>query len=426
MSWSSPGLDALFGAQLGATRDPRALVPGNPEAVVAAAEALAGQGTTMEQVGNGLGGVRTPSWSGTSSNAFWDYFSGERSRWHVGTDAMSGAAGALTQHAEVLRWAQGQAQQAIELWDQGVAATGAAQTQYATIAAQASAAGAPAPQFTDPGEATRQHAQEILTNARQQLDQAGVQTAQTLGTHAGEDGAPDWLAAAARVAQTAVQQDDDGEIEIRPIEGEIAIKWEKEAEANLWKWDPEKREGQLGPVELEGDAEVAVGGLAGTAGLTVSNEGISGELGGKAYVLNANAEGSAALGDVTAKGSVSAFAGAAGGGNLQIGQDGVSAAGEAFVGGRVGGQAEVVDVGGLSGQVKGEVWAGAGVKGNLDIGRGEDGAWVFRGELGAALGIGGSVGFGLSINPGSVADTVSEAADTVGNMAESVGDWIGF
>lgn len=80
------------------------------------------------------------------------------------------------------------------LWEEGKAATRQAQPQYNAAVAQANAhnaanaaAGTPivvqvAP-FSDPGEATRQAAQDTLDRARAQLAEAGDRAAGTIRAH---------------------------------------------------------------------------------------------------------------------------------------------------------------------------------------------------------------------------------------------------
>lgn len=153
-------------AELGQTKDPKELIPGNPEAVNNVADTLSKRGEVLESIAHGLGRVETPGWTGDASTAFWDNFSGEKPKWLKGSDAMSAASKALTGHASVLTWAQSQAQDAIDVWERGEASTKKAVDEYNTALDTArvqAAAGHPAtdpPTFSDPGEKLRQQARD--------------------------------------------------------------------------------------------------------------------------------------------------------------------------------------------------------------------------------------------------------------------------
>jgi len=78
----------------------------------------------------------------------------------------------------------------------------------------------------------------------------------------------------------------------------------------------------------------------------------------------------------------------------------------AFAGLRTG--AEVGgEIAGVGGNVKFEAWAGAGVLAKL-YAKSENGTISFGGEHGVALGVGGSISWGVSVNPGKVAKAISE------------------
>ena len=192
-------------AELGETSDPRALVPGNPGAVDENARVLRGRSQGTGQVGDGLRRIDTGSWTGPAAAKFHDKFSYEPAKWLAASDSFDAVAEALTGYADTLRWAQGQAGDAVRLWDQGQAATKAAKARYDHDVAEAdtrnrqrAANGDPTrvavAAFSDPGEAGRQAARETLYRARRQLTEAGERAAATITDEAG--GAPtasDWL-----------------------------------------------------------------------------------------------------------------------------------------------------------------------------------------------------------------------------------------
>jgi hypothetical protein len=144
--------------------------------------AIRGRGQAMENAGHGLKKIDNGAWQGVAGDAFRDKFSYEPGQWFQAADAFAATATALSWYAETLRWAQGQAGEAIRLWDAGEAATRQAKQAHEQAVAQADAqtkAGTPttvAP-FSDAGEATRQAARETLNRARQQLTEAGDRAA---------------------------------------------------------------------------------------------------------------------------------------------------------------------------------------------------------------------------------------------------------
>ncbi len=159
-------------AELGDTNDPLALVPGDSDAIAANAVALRQRAAAAGGAGEGLRSIDTGAWTGPAAEQFHDKFSYEPGRWFNAADAMEAGAGALDEYAATLRWAQGQAAEAIRLWNSGESATRQARSQYDS-----------APQsepFQDPGEADRAAARSILIGARNQIGSAARVTSGTL------------------------------------------------------------------------------------------------------------------------------------------------------------------------------------------------------------------------------------------------------
>jgi hypothetical protein len=136
----------------------------------------------MLQIGDGLKRLDTGGWTGKAADAFHARFHDEPQRWLDAGDAFHSAATAINSYADTLDWAQGQAGQAIQLWQQGEQTTAQAKAQHdqATAAAnqQAAANGQPPPTgqpFQDPGDAIREQARQTLDRARTQLHGAGRQ-----------------------------------------------------------------------------------------------------------------------------------------------------------------------------------------------------------------------------------------------------------
>jgi hypothetical protein len=153
-------------AELGQTTDARLLIPGEPDAIDDDVIAIRGRGETMGLAGDSLKKINTDAWSGEAGDAFRDRFSYEPARWHNGSDAFETTTAELERYVDTLRWAQGQATEAIQLWAEGEAATQQAVSAHNAAVDAANrqnqanaAAGDPAvvqvPPFSDPGSAVR-------------------------------------------------------------------------------------------------------------------------------------------------------------------------------------------------------------------------------------------------------------------------------
>ncbi|MEU8242045.1 putative T7SS-secreted protein [Actinoplanes missouriensis] len=147
-------------SELGRTSDPRALVPGDPDAVSAGAAALRRRAKSAGDAGDGLRSIDTGAWTGAAAVRFQERFSYEPGRWFTAADAMQAGAGVLDDYVATLRWAQEQAGEAVRLWDQG---------QLLTAESQVRA-----------GDAFCSAAVSTLENARAQVRSAASVAARTL------------------------------------------------------------------------------------------------------------------------------------------------------------------------------------------------------------------------------------------------------
>lgn len=158
--------------ELGATADPKALIPGNPGTVAGTAAALKTRGDALHEAGNGLKRIdTTEGWSGEAGDAFRAAFDGDPAKWLEAGDCFHDAAKALETYNSTLTWAQGQAEEAIRQWQEGQTASDQAKAQHDQEQQQT---GQSLP-LDDPGETKRQAAQGILDRARSQLNDAGHQ-----------------------------------------------------------------------------------------------------------------------------------------------------------------------------------------------------------------------------------------------------------
>jgi RHS repeat-associated protein len=175
--------------RLGESEDPRELVHGSAGALEARARHLQKFSGAFENVGQGMRSLDGGSWQGKAADAFRAKFDLHPKQWLTAADACEAAAGALEAYAGMVRWAQGQAQLAIDAYrhaqevsrqaadehDARVQAYNRAAEQYD---AKALAGQDPGPKptepgaFADPGTPGRQEAQDILDEARRQRTEA--------------------------------------------------------------------------------------------------------------------------------------------------------------------------------------------------------------------------------------------------------------
>ncbi|XVU25067.1 putative T7SS-secreted protein [Actinoplanes sp. CA-054009] len=181
--------------ELGQTHDPSALVPGDPAAVEGDVRALRNRAANAEKAGDGLVDIDTGAWTGGAGDAFREKFGYEPNKWYEASNSLATAADGLNVYANTLRWAQGQAAEAIRLWDEGEAESARARQAYEAQAAQTAPGQVVAP-FVDSGETGRQAARDTLQNARGQVVRDGDAAARFLDAEA--DAAPkesSWLEA---------------------------------------------------------------------------------------------------------------------------------------------------------------------------------------------------------------------------------------
>jgi hypothetical protein len=174
-------------SELGATNDPKALVRGDAGALDDTVQMLNSYGDMLAEAGTGLQRVDTSEgWSGTAADGFRSAFHGQPGKWVEAGGCFHTAAQAVGNYVSTLTWAQGQAAEAIREYNEGQAATEQAQADHTRAVqqaqAQAAASGTPAPNipFTDPGQARRQAAQQMLDRARKQLTDVGNTAADTV------------------------------------------------------------------------------------------------------------------------------------------------------------------------------------------------------------------------------------------------------
>ncbi|MBB4908803.1 putative T7SS-secreted protein [Actinophytocola algeriensis] len=466
-------------AELGTTTDPKELVPGDAAALHAIADKLTTLAGTFADVGAALGAVRMDNWTGNASDMFWEAYAAEKPSWQLGSDAMTSVASTLSAHADTVAWAQGQAQEAIELYEQG---------RQATLDATAANAAKLTPEpvaAIDPGQALRQQAQETLDRAREQLKSAGAANASAIagqGSHGVN--APAWLSGPATYVSkagngtiTASKKFDlnagrEGRTKISSSYLDMA-KNGSERWKNMDKWDwstfrndvldtytkkgfdfaADKKNAQeaaklrgekyrqappvsvkigsvgtgdkfmVGP-KVEGATQVGDVTMAGSAEAKAGakanaslSAGLDGVKGSAAASVGATAQaqGSLVSGPAELNGKAEAFVGAEAGANLSAGPTGVTAGVDAFAGARVEGSVSA-DVGGVGAGLKGEAWAGIGAEANVTFGMDEAGKFRLGGEAGVGLGVGAKLGGEIVLDPAELTKTATDVANTIGSL----------
>ncbi|MFF1453037.1 putative T7SS-secreted protein [Streptomyces sp. NPDC058274] len=165
--------------QLGQTEDPDELVHGNPTKIRASAQHLKDFHGAFDKVGQGMRTLDSSHWRGEGGDAFREKFEMHPTKWLRASDACETAAAALDAYADTVKWAQGQAKDAIDLYKKGKHASEEAVRTYnkridaynAKVKADQDPGPVPDP-FKDPGRADIQAAREKLAEARKQRNTA--------------------------------------------------------------------------------------------------------------------------------------------------------------------------------------------------------------------------------------------------------------
>ncbi|MFF8396393.1 putative T7SS-secreted protein [Streptomyces sp. NPDC016172] len=165
--------------QLGQTEEANELIHGNPEKIRSSAKHLRDFSAAFDKVGSGMKKVDSSAWRGKGGDTFREKFGVHPSKWLQAADACETAATALDAYAGTVKWAQQQAQEAIELYARGKSASEKAIGEYnqkvdaynAKVRADQDPGPTPGP-FHDPGKETIRQAREQLARARAQRNTA--------------------------------------------------------------------------------------------------------------------------------------------------------------------------------------------------------------------------------------------------------------
>ncbi|MBA2954515.1 hypothetical protein GON03_09295 [Nocardioides sp. MAH-18] len=436
------------GAELGSTTDPKALIKGEPTQVRANATHLSDEARRVSRLAGDVDAISVAGWSGGFGEpAYASARSAEQDKWKAYADVLEKTASALSTYAGALTTAQSRAADAIAKWQDGEDATAQAKADYnASVdaynsyldrrACVPSYGGPVAPSigparpgpFVDPGKALRKEAEQILEDARQALDEAGVAAVEDLGglpgakveTSSGPGASAeaegpsidwgDWEKKYGRDPASGA----DGKYKHGLGPSPFAINFGKaEAEAHLWG-----AEGAVddywGGVKVHADGKITVLGAEAGASGKIDANGVVGQAhaGVTLVKLEGSASGEWGIVEVEAKGEASAEATAEG--DVAIGPQGVHAGGEVFAGGKVEGKLSG-DIGGVGAEGGAEGWAGVGASGDVDFGF-RDGKFEVGGSGGLALGLGGKLSGHITIDPRQVIDTGGDIIDGIGDF----------
>jgi type VII secretion system ESX-1 substrate len=436
-------------AELGQTTDPRQLIPGEPEQIAADLRAMVDTVRKVDATGDRLSRVDSVQWRGDASETFRAAYGPEPPKWVQVSEMLAEGGQSLADYGDTLSWGQGEAQRAIELYTQAQAATRSATAAHDTRVQF----GIPVGPLVDPGAKTAQEAQEILTNAREKVDEAGTDAAKSLGFE--PDGQGGFKTKVGDTSygthhrKTGKDGKDPGGWQKhkgrgRSYQGE----WGSQSNGLFTDMLGDTLEGlgvtlpeataaagaqveaagadanggfKSGPLSGDWDARGSVLGAGAEAHAGANPLGANAGASAAAYLGKGSAQGRLRLGDHTsASAGVEGQVGAHGGVDGTIGPLGGQAGGDVFAGADANGQASA-DLGGVSAGAHGGAEFGVGANASGQFGMGDDGKIHFGGSVGVALGPGFTAGFDISVDPGEVANTLGDAAKSGWHAAEDLG-----
>ncbi|WP_200304288.1 putative T7SS-secreted protein [Streptomyces adelaidensis] len=191
--------------QLGETEQANELIHGNVGRIQESAKHLKDFHTAFDKVADGMGKLDSSRWKGLAADTFREKFAMHPKKWRYASDACDQAAKALDSYADTVKWAQGQAQDAVDAYKAGVKASNAAVDAYNakvdTYNAKVKSGEDPGPKpagFDDPGKSDIARAHDLLKEARRQRNEA-ARTAAT-SVKAALEHAPAELPPALRLA----------------------------------------------------------------------------------------------------------------------------------------------------------------------------------------------------------------------------------
>ena len=461
------------GADLGTTNDPKALILGDKVAVAEQATAILDEQRRIGKLLDSVNGLAIESWQGGIGQLQYGSLKlAEVMKLGAYQDVLKEVGTRLNDYSDALATAQGRAQDAIDKWNEGERATkealadhNAAVRSYNDRVDAHNArmkAGLPVPAiafvppgaFVDPGEALREEAEEILEDARKELDSAGSNAVEPKkpawagskttgeGKTKGDDGI---LGALGKIVggifdtkadEISKQAGMSGELkgfEISPDGKEIQL-FDASGEVHAFQIDG-KVEGQVGDVKLEADGTLTLNSVSGEAVGKIDQDGL--HLGVGLHQRDIEVEGNVSMKDgyLALDGKVYAYVGSDAEAKLDVGKDGAEIGFEAFSGAKAGIEGGF-NYGGVGIGFQGEGQAGSGAAGGLNYGW-KDGKLDFSFTGGLADGIGlkirptveldfpemGRTAVEIAENPDDAARGLAGTAGDVGGAIRDGAQW---
>ncbi|MEU9010992.1 putative T7SS-secreted protein [Streptomyces sp. NPDC048479] len=175
--------------QLGESEEANELIHGNPGKIAESVKNLRDFHKAFDLVGGGMKKLDSSHWKGEAADTFREKFSTLPTDWLHAADAFEDAAKALETYSKSITSAQDKAREAIALYKEGDESSKTATDEHnkkvdAYNAARNGDHPLPKPgELSDPGEAKRERAREILKEARRHRNEA-AETAKTAVTAA--------------------------------------------------------------------------------------------------------------------------------------------------------------------------------------------------------------------------------------------------
>ena len=454
------------GAELGTTDDPKALIVGDKAAVAEQATAILDEQRRIGKLLDSLNGLAIDSWQGGIGQLQYGSLKiAEAMKLGAYQEVLKQAGTRLVDYSDALATAQGRAQDAINKWNEGEQTTkealadhnAAVQSHNERVDAHNARmkAGLPVPAiafappgpFVDPGEALRKEAEEILEDARKELDSAGTTAVNPTSPFAGvstsgegktKGGFPgfgmfDDLKSAFQKGRDLSNGGGDFPGEFMNWKADVSGK----SQANLPFGSPDewsikagsagfegavydlqgKFDQEIGELQFHADGTVTVLGASGEAFARIDKDGLA--LGAEGHIRLVEAKGGASVkyDEVEIYGKGSAYIGADGIARIDADKEGV----HADLGGFAGAKSALEGgfrAGGIGIGLTGEGWAGAGAEAELDAGFNEDGKFVFNAKTGVAAEYGGALGANISVDPDEVKNSAIETIKDPRKLAD--------
>lgn len=444
------------GAELGATSDPKALIVGDKTAVAEQATAILDEHRRIAGLLDTIEGVAIPTWEGGLGKTRYLYDEGvEAEKFETYRDTLKSVSTSLNTYADALGTALDRAQTAIDRWNEGEALTKKALDDHnAAVTAHNQRVDAhnakiktglpvgpidsePPGRFVDPGEEVRQEAQEILSDARDQLNSSGNSTIKPetpawAGSETGASAESEGVFGALGKILGGVldtKSDDlskagaSGELkgfEISP-DGTIQL-FDASGEAHEFKIEG-GYEGEVGDVEFAADGSLILNSVSGEAIGKIDKDGL--HLGVGAHQRSVEVTGDLSMKDgyLTMGAHSYAYVGSDAEASLEVDKDGVDAGFDLFSGAKAG-----VDgswgFGGIKVGLGAEGHAGTGASGDANYGW-KDGTLTFGFSAGAAEGVGGKVMPSVELDFPEMGRTSQEIIENPDDAARALADRAG-